>query len=199
MAVIGLSCCPNEGRFRCGMQALSRRRTREGCLDGYAKLKSSQDCSRDSWPPMNGDHLNNIFDPRLAISGTSDASDAANAVSAMSAMSSGVDRRAALLLTEVSLALAFLALLAHFHTPIGSSFLPSRPPRPVLALLPPSARLHHPGTHRICPLSLHPNEPITLSRLSRTYPAAFFALQPPPSVMFAPSASLHAFKSLSRT
>lgn len=158
------------------MQALSRRRTREGCLDGYAKLKSSQDCSRDSWPPMNGDHLNNIFDPRLAISGTSDASDAANAVSAMSAMSSGVDRRAALLLTQVSLALAFLALLAHFHTPIGSSFLPSRPPRPVLALLPPSARRH----------TRAPTEYV-LYRFIRTNPLLFQGSQgrtPPP---FSPS------------
>lgn len=81
---------------------------------------------------------------------------------------------------------------------------PTRPPRRPVAPSPPR-RSRRSSTfastereHKSCPLSLHRNVIITLSRLSATFPTVFFARQLRPSGPFALFASLHAFKSRSR-
>lgn len=78
---------------------------------------------------------------------------------------------------------------------------PTRPPRhPRRSPVPrrSSTRASTEPEHKSCPLSLHRNVIITLSRLSATFLTVFSARRLPPSEPFVLFASLHAFKSRSR-
>ena len=101
----------------------------------------------------------------------------------------------------------FFTLYLFSSSSLAPPSCPTRPPRRPVAPSSPrrpsssrcfSTRASREREHKSCPLSLHRNVIITLSRLSATFPTVFSARQLPPSEPFALFASLHAFKSHSR-